>query len=218
MRLVKGSSLDLVITMKSYYGQTAQQQEAQCAFYWGNLTAQADKQRRLQKCWEMYLNGEVESPLFIDSQRRALDAIDWAYKPVFESGDYTRRDWLNDPDWETGCFCDHSVIVFPRFQRDGAGNVVDVKGATLYDLDGRKFGDGEDWIELDRRGRLIIDGDLPEPARPLDVPLKTFLKGLDFMLSHNGRTPQEVAATRRRVQERARQFREDRIRKELNKR
>lgn len=203
--------------MKSFYGQTAQQQDAQCAYYWGNLEAQANKQQRLQNCWEQYLDGKVPSPLFIDRPRRTADALDWAYKPVFDSGDYTRRQWLEAPGWETGCFCEHSVIVFPRIQYDGAGNALDVLGLTLYDLDGRRFGDGEDWIELDRRGRLIIEGELPEPARPLDVPLKTFLNGLDYVIAHNGRTPQEVAASRRRVQERVQQFRDERIKKEFTK-
>ncbi len=191
-------------------------QEEWIGLYWDNLEADAGKRRCLQSCWEMYLDGKVESPLFIDSPRRTLDAIDWAYSPVFESGDYSRREWLEVPGWETGCFCEHSVIVFPRIQYDGAGNALDVLGLTLYDLDGRRFGDGEDWIELDRRGRLIIAGELPEPARPLEVPLKTFLKGLDFMISHGGRTPQEVAATRRRVWERTQQFRNERNQKVLN--
>lgn len=192
-------------------------QEEWIGLYWGNLTAQADKRRRLQKCWEMYLNGEVESPLFIDSPRRTADALDWAYRPIFERGDDTRRQWLEAPGWETGCYCEHVVIVFPRIQFDEAGNALDVSGLTLYDLEERPFGEsGADSVELDRRGNLIIEGELPEPARPLDVPLKTFLKGLDFMISHGGRTPQEVAATRRRVWERTQQFRNERNKKVLN--
>lgn len=208
----------LLETMKSFYGQTAQQQDAQCAFYWGNLEAEADRRRRLKSCWEMYLDGKVESPLFVDVPRRTLDAIDWAYRPIFERGDDTRRQWLEAPGWETGVFCEHRVIIFPRIEFDASGRAVDVAGCTLYDLDGRTFGDdNRESVELDRRGRLIIEGELPDPARPLNVPLKSFLKGLDYLIAHNGRTPQEVAATRRRVKERAQQFREERIRKELNK-
>ena len=208
----------LLETMKSFYGQTAQQQDAQCAFYWDNLEAEADKRRRLQSCWEQYIDGKVPSPLFIDSPRRTLDALDWAYRPIFERGDDTRRRWLASPGWETGCVAEHAIIAFPRIQFDEAGNAVDVLGFTAYDLDERPFGEsGADSIELDRRGNLIIEGELPDPARPLSVPLKSFLKGLDFVIAHNGRTPQEVAATRRRVRERAQQFREERIRKELNK-
>ena len=204
--------------MKSFYGQTNRQQDAEIARHWDNLEAEADKRRRLRQCWEKYINGEVPSPLFVDRPRQTQAAIDWAYRPVFERGEDTRRQWLEAPGWETGVFAEHRVIVFPRIQFDEAGNALDVAGLTLYDLDERGFGEsGADSVELDRRGNLIIEGELPEPARPLNVPLLDFLKGLDFMLSHGGRTPQEVAATRRRVKERAQQFREERIRKELNK-
>lgn len=203
--------------MKSFFGQTDQQQDAEIAFYWGNLEAEADKRRRLQFCWEQYLSGAVQSPLFIDSPRRTLDALRWAYNPIFESGDYTRREWLEVPGWETGVFCDHVVIVFPRIEIDANGKAVDVLGLTLYDLDGRPFGDGEDWIELDRRGNLILEGELPEPARPLDVSLHHFLSGLDFMIAHNGRSKAEIEQTRRRVRELQQQFRNERIQKELNR-
>lgn len=203
--------------MKSFFGQTDRQQDELIALYWGNLEAEADKRRRLQFCWEQYLSGAVQSPLFIDSPRRTLDALRWAYNPIFESGDYTRRDWLEVPGWETGVFCEHVVILFPILQYDEAGNTLDVLGLTLYDLDGRRFGDGEDWIELDRRGRLIIEGELPEPARPLDVPLKEFLSGLDFMIAHNGRSKAEIEQTRRRVRERQQQFRNERIQKNFKK-
>lgn len=218
-RLVKGSNLDLIITMKSFYGQTYKQQDAEIARHWDNLTAQADKQRRLQKCWEQYINGEVPSPLFVDRPRQTQAAIAWAYRPVFERGDDTRRQWLEAPGWETGVFAEHRVIVFPRIQYDEAGNTLDVAGLTLFDLDERGFGEsGADSVELDRRGNLIIEGDLPDPARPLNVPLLHFLEGLDYLIAHNGKTPQEVAATRRRVKERAQQFRAERLQKEMNKR
>lgn len=204
--------------MKSFFGQTDKQQDDEIARYWGNLEAEADKRRRLQKCWEMYLNGEVPSPLFIDRPRRTADALRWAYAPVFESGDYTRREWLSEPGWETGLLAEHCIILFPRIQYDEAGNAVDVLGFSCYDLDERRFGDGGDSVELDRHGNLIIEGDLPEPARPLNVPLLHFLEGLSYMLSHGGRSKDEVEQTRRRVAERARQFREERLKKELNKR
>ncbi len=98
--------------MKSFYGQTDRQQDVETARYWSNLEAEADKRRRLLKCWKQYLDGKVPSPLFIDRPRRTQAAIDWAYRPVFDSGDYTRREWLIEPGWETGLFAEHFVIVF----------------------------------------------------------------------------------------------------------
>ena len=203
--------------MKSFFGQTSQQQDAESAFYWRNLEAVANKLQCLQKCWELYLNGEVESPLFIDSPRRTLDALDWAYKPVFDSGDYTWRQWLEEPGWKTGIFAEHSVLLFPLLQFDVSGNAIDVWGFTAYDLDGRQFGNGGDSIELDRRGNLIIEGELPPPARPMDIPLKDFLRGLDYMIAHGGRTKEEVEQTRHRVQERMQQFRNARKQQGQNK-
>ncbi len=197
--------------MKSFFGQTDQQQDAEIALYWGSLEAEANKRQRLQSCWELYLSGAVQSPLFVDSQRRTQAAIDWAYTPVFQSGDYSRREWLEVPGWETGVFAEHFVIIFPQIDFDATGNAVDVLALTLYDLDERPFGDcSADSIELDRSGNLIIEGELPDPARPLDVSLNYFLKGLDYMIAHNGRSQAEVEQTRRRVRERQQHFRNER--------
>lgn len=198
--------------MKSFFGQSERQQDAEVALYWNNLEAEANRRHRLRFCWNQYINGTVQSPLFIDKIRRSQVALDWAYKPIFESGDYTRLQWLYIPGWETGVFCEHFVIVFPRIKYNSNGAAVDVLGLTLYDLDERLFGvAGLESVELDRNGKLILEGALPEAARPMNIPLKRFLIGLDYMIAHNGRSKAEVEQTRRRVAQLSQQFRNERM-------
>lgn len=198
--------------MKTIIGQTKQQQDAEIALYWDNLEKEASRRQRLQLCWSLYISGAVQSPLFIDKPRRIQRALDWAYRAVFESCDYIRRQWLDIPGWETGVFAEHFVIVFPRIQLDANRIAVDVLGLTLYDLDGRPFGEeGLESVELDRNGNLILEGALPEAARPMDVPLKRFLIGLDYMIAHNGRSKAEMEQFRRRAAQLSQQFRNERM-------
>ena len=173
--------------------------------YWSNAEEREAEQRYLSQYQDgrLYINAPPGYMLtrFDNPYRRYDLARAWAAEPGFtrNSLECNRRlYWLQFESWETGVYHGCRVLVFIKYKSNN-----DIIRLRLYRLDGKRFGEffakGDDFIDLDPEGNQINIVDALPGA--LNYDKEAFLRGVDFIHAHSGRTPEEVKAAQQKRQQ-----------------